>query len=230
MNRFLIRGAVAFATFMLGVACVTISAPKLRSCLITFTDNPQSAPVHNAPPQTCQPVYDARRLKELTREHDKSDFPWPDDRDLFRAFEELPLEGMPQCVDEAYSLTFLPSFHPPVLVRVWRVGDQSFLVAKRLDRPAGYWCGNLKESNARSLTDTEWRDVRGRFARAKYWDLPEMINEPLMDDGAAWVLDGLNSRTYHRVIRRIPNDDLADISKRLIQLSGLDTAHDVYLP
>jgi len=230
MNRFLIRGAVAFATFVLGVACVSISAPKLRSCVIDFTDNQQSSPVRTIPPQTCEPVYDANRVKQLTREHDISDFPEPDDRDLFRAFQELPLYAMPDCVDEAYSLTFLPSFHPPVLVRVWRVGDQSFLAAKRLDRPPGYRFGNLKESNLRPLTDTEWREVTGRFGRANYWDLAETVNEPLMDDGAAWILDGWNLRNYHRVIRRIPNNDLAEISKRLIQLSRLDTAHDVYLP
>ena len=228
MNRFLIRGAVAFATFVLGVACAAISAPKLRSCVIDFADNQQSSPVRTL--QTCEPVYDASRVNSLTREHKLSDFPQPDDRALLRAFQELPLYAMPDCVDESYSLTFIPSFHPAVLVRVWRVGDQSFIIAKRLDRAAGYTFGNLKESNARPLTDTEWRDVTGRFVRANYWNLEETINEPLMNDGAAWILDGWNSKKYHRVIRRIPSDDLAEISKRLIQLSGLDTAHDVYLP
>ena len=230
MNRFLIRVAVACATFVLGVASVMISAPRLRSCVINFADNQQSAPIRTIPPHACEPVYDAHRLKELTPAHDYSDFPKPDDRDLFRAFQEVPLNAMPDCVDEAYSLTFLPSFHPPVLVRVWRVGDQYFLLAKRLDHRSGQPFGSVEESNARPLTRTEWRELTDRFSSANYWELPETTNEPLSEDGATWILDGWNFRNYHRVVRRIPYGDYAEISKRFIQLSGLDTAHDLYLP
>ena len=227
MNRFLIRVGMACATFVLGVACAAIFAPKLRSCVI---DLQQSAPPARTASDACEPLYDPKRVND-TIGNSSGDYFQRGNPDLFRAFQELPLYAMPDCVDEAYSLTFIPSFHPPVLVRVWRVGDQSFLVAKRLDRPGGYYAfGNLKESNTRPLTETEWRELTGGFTRAKYWDLPETANEPLIEDGAAWILDGWNLRYYHRVIRRIPNDDLAEISKRLIQLSGLDTAHDVYLP
>src|SRR6476620_11400553 len=102
MNRFLIRVAMACATFVLGVACAGMFAPKLRSCVIDLTDHQQSAPATRTASHTCEPVYDARRVKELTREHDYSDFPKPDDRDLFRAFQELPINAMPDCVDEAY--------------------------------------------------------------------------------------------------------------------------------
>jgi len=174
-------------------------------------------------------VYDPKRLNETIGVHG-GDYLQRGNANLFRAFQELPLYTMPDCVDEAYSLTFIPSFHPPVLVRVWRVGDQFFLLAKRLNRRDGDPFGIVEDSNARRLTGTEWREVTSRFTRANYWGLPETMDEPLLEDGAAWILDGWNLRNYHRVIRRIPNHDLADISKRLIQLSGLDTAHDVYLP
>ena len=230
MNRFLIRGTVAFATFVLGVACAGRFAPKLQSCVIDLTDHQRSASPTKTASHKCEPVYDADRVKELTREDDYSDFPKPDDRGLFRAFQELPLFAMPDCVDEAYSLTFLPSFHPPILVRIWRGGDQYFLLAKRLDHRGGHPFGGVDESNARPLTRAEWRELTDWFIRANYWELPETTEEPLMEDGATWILDGWNFRNYHRVIRRIPNDDLAEISQRFIQLSGLDTAHDLYLP
>ena len=75
-----------------------------------------------------------------------------DDPQLFSAFQELPLYTMPDCVDEAYSLTWIPSFHEPVLVRVWRSGDRAFMVAKRLDNKGWSRFGKVSESNSRPLT------------------------------------------------------------------------------
>ena len=230
MNRFLIRGAVAFSTFVLGVACVAISTSKLRSCVIDFSNDQQPAPLTKTVSHTCEPVYDDNVVKELVPERKDKEYLKPDTQTLLRAFREVPLYAMPECVDEAYSLAFLPSFHPAVFVRVWRSGNDFFLVAKRLDRKRAGAFGSVKESSARSLTNSEWRDLTEQFTRAQYWDLAETTNEPLMNDGAAWLLEGWNVRNYHRVFRRIPNDELAQISKRLIQLSGLDTAHDLYLP
>ena len=210
MNRFLIRAAVACTTFVLGVACTGIWITK-----------PPSVPIANKLPKKCEPFYDANVVQEAIAEND--------DPDWFRAFQELPLYAMPACVDEAYSLAWIPSFHEPVLVRVWRVGDESFLTAKKLDSK-GYRFGSLKESYARSLTKAEWRDITDRLIRANFWQLSETTNDPVPNDGAVWFLDGWNSRQYHWVSRRIPKDQYAEICKRLIQLSGLETGHDLYLP
>lgn len=149
---------------------------------------------------------------------------------MYRAFQELPLYTMPDCVDEAYSLTWIPSFHEPVLVRVWRSGDQAFLVAKRLDSkgPSGF--GKLKEANVRPLTNFEWRDLTETLKRNSYWELSSTTPEIIPNDGAVWLFDGLRSKQFHEVIRWVPNESYAEICKHLIRLSGLETAHALYLP
>lgn len=174
------------------------------------------------PSSDCAPRYDenviARNLREI------------DDPELFRAFQELPLYALPDCVDEAYSLTWIPSFDEPVLVRVWRSGDRAFLVAKSLDTKGPSGLGKVREANVRPLTNFEWRDLTETLKRNSYWELSSTTTEILPTDGAVWLIDGLRSRKFHWVSRRVPNESYAEICKHLIRLSGLETAHALYLP
>lgn len=211
MKPVLIRLAVAGVAFSLGVASAAIWISK--------------RPRNVTPPtvsKDCPPLYDANVLLKVIREDD--------DPELFRAFQEMPLYAMPKCIDEAYSLTWIPSFHPPVFVRVWRVGDQAFMVAKVLDSNGWSKFGNVKESNARPLTKFEWRDFTDLLNRASYWELPETGNEIVPEDGAVWLVDGLRSKQYHWTRRQVPKEQYAEICKHLIRLSGLETAHAFYLP
>jgi hypothetical protein len=153
-----------------------------------------------------------------------------DGPDLFRAFQELPVYALPDCVEEAYSLTWIPSSHAPVFVRVWRTGDQAFIVAKALDSKGWSKFGNVRESNSRPLTKFEWRDFSDLLRRASYWELPETVDEIVPQDGAVWLVDGLRSKQYHWARRRVPKAQYAEICKHLIRLSGLETAHALYLP
>ena len=137
---------------------------------------------------------------------------------------------MPDCVDEAYSLTWIPSFHAPALVRVWRSGDQAFMVAKGLDTQGWSKFGKVKEANSRPLTNFEWRDFTDLLNRKSYWELTSTADEISPQDGAVWLIDGLRSRKFHWVRRRVPNEAYGEICKHLIRLSGLETAHALYLP
>lgn len=211
MNRFLIRLAIAGSAFVLGIAFASVWVSKR-----------QPSPVNQIPASKCEPLYDAILVKQKINENDDPDF--------FRAFQELPLYTMPDCVDEAYSLTWIPSFHEPVLVRVWRVGNESFMSAKTLDSKGWSKFGSVKESHTRSLTKSEWREIKDLLTRAGYWQLSETVDEILPNDGAVWLLNGLNARQYHWVRRRVPKDQYAEVCKRLIQLSGLETSHGLYLP
>lgn len=174
------------------------------------------------PSRGCAPRYDENLVAKNIREND--------DPELFKAFQELPLYALPDCVDEAYSLTWIPSFDAPVLVRVWRSGDQAFLVAKRLDTRGWSKFGKVNETNSRALTDFEWRDFIALMNRKSYWELSSTANETGLQDGAVWLIDGLRSRKFHRVRRRVPDEGYAEICKHLIRLSGLETAHALYLP
>lgn len=211
MKRILIRAITAGIAFALGVASAAIWIKSSRNIV---------AP---APSGACVPRYDEKVIATSLRENDDPEF--------FRAFQELPLYALPDCVDEAYSLSWIPSFHPPVLVRVWRSGDQAFLVAKSLDSKG--WSGRfgtVEESHIRPLTSFEWREFTDLLKRHSYWELSSTTTELLPQDGAVWFIDGLRSKQYHWVDRRTPDKAYAEICKHLIRLSGLETAHGLYLP
>lgn len=210
MKRILIRAIIAVIAFALGIASAatwitrpsTISTPTLTG--------------------DCAPRYDESVVARSLRDND--------DPQLFSAFQELPLYAMPDCVDEAYSLTWIPSFHGPVLVRVWRSGDRAFMVAKGLDTKGWSRFGKVNEANSRALTNFEWRDLTDLLNRKSYWELSSTADEISPQDGAVWLIDGLRSKQFHWVRRRVPNQDYAEICNHLIRLSGLETAHALYLP
>ena len=104
------------------------------------------------------------------------------------------------------------------------------MVAKELDTKGWSKFGSIKETNSRALTQFEWRDFTDLLNRTSFWDLPSTVNETLPQDGAVWLVDGLRAKQYHWVSRRVPNEQFGDISKHLIRLSGLETAHALYLP
>jgi hypothetical protein len=172
-------------------------------------------------PALCDPVYDSALVAKQIR---------PDDEPkLYTNFEEPPLYAMPTCVDEAYGLTWIPSFHAPAMVHVWRSGDRYFMRAKQLDS-RDWRNGCVKDTNARALTLAEWRDLVTLLNRNSFWNLPSTADEVLPNDGAAWLVDGLRAKEYHWVRRRVPNEQFAEIAKHFIRLSGLQTAHALYLP
>ena len=169
----------------------------------------------------CAPVYESALVAKQIK---------PDDEPkLYASFEEPPLYAAPACIDEAYGLTWLPSFHPPVMVRAWRSGDHYFMRAKQLDS-RDWRNGCVKDTNARTLTVAEWRDLVTLLNRNSFWNLPSTIDETLPNDGAAWLVDGLRAKEYHWVRRRVPDEQFAEIAKHFIRLSGLQTAHTLYLP
>ena len=173
------------------------------------------------PTNDCTPVYDSALVAKQIKPNDEPK--------LYASFEEPPLYAAPACIDEAYGLTWLPSFHPPVMVRAWRSEDHYFMRAKQLDS-RDWRNGCVKDTNARTLTVAEWRDLVTLLNRNSFWNLPSTVDEVLPNDGAAWLVDGVQAKEYHWVRRRVPNEQFAEIAKHFIHLSGLQTAHALYLP
>ena len=103
------------------------------------------------------------------------------------------------------------------------------MVAKELDSKWRMEFDSIKQTNSRSLTLAEWRDFTRLLDQASYWELPETADEILPTDGAMWIVEGLSSKQYHWVRRRVPDQQFAEICKHIIKLSGLDTAHALYL-
>jgi len=211
MRGIAVKITIGIIAFALGIAFASIWISKRPATITALSSSGD-----------CIPVYDADLVVKRIREDDEPRF--------FAAFQELPLYAMPDCVEEAYSLTWIPSFSLPVLVRVWRSGNRAFMVAKELDSKGWSKWGNVKETNARPLTAFEWRDFADLLNSASYWELPSTVSEISPEDGAVWLVDGLRAKQYHWVRRRVPNEQYAEICKHLVRLSGLETAHNLYLP
>ena len=207
MKRIVVNLLVGLITFAIGVSTASLRLrPQTSSALLR----------HH-----CSVAYDPARSIEKVRR--------ADDPFLFNAFQQTPVYQLPDCVDEAYSLTWIPAFHAPVLVEVWHSSDKAFMVGKQLDRK-WHLSGFPKETNIRPLTDPEWCDLVNLVDRSSYWQLPSTVDEILPQDGAVWITDCRRAKKYHWVSRRVPDEQYAQICKYLIRLSGLQTAHDLYLP
>src|SRR5678816_2223781 len=202
MKQLSLRVIIAIATFALGVALADLMLYTRRISLEPITA-----------PTDCAITYDPAVVHKLRR---------PDDEWLYEAFQERPLYAMPDCVDEAYSLTWIPSFHPPVVVRVWRSGSEAFIVAKELESKWRLDFEKIRQTNSRALTHAEWREIKRLLNQVSYWELSDTVDEILPNDGAMWILEGLLSKQYHWVRRRVPNQQFAEICKHIMRLSGLE--------
>jgi hypothetical protein len=104
------------------------------------------------------------------------------------------------------------------------------MAAKGLDTKGWSKFGKVKEANSRPLTNFEWRDFTDLLNRKSYRELSSIADEISPQDGAVWLSDGLRSKKFHWVRRRVPNEEYAEICKHLIRLSGLETTHALYVP
>jgi hypothetical protein len=129
------------------------------------------------------------------------------------ALEERPLCGS---VQEVYRLTWLPTFHPSIVVRVERDSAGYQLRAKRESGAGGYAPGHLAVDASVRLTTAEVRELSRLLKVADFWSLP---TRPAPDDmqgldGAQWVIEGLVSDRYHVVDRWSPMADGPDAKFR----------------
>ena len=201
--------AVAIISFGIGVA----------SAAVWIATRP-APPIPVVSLNDCTPRYDGKLVAKQIKENDDPQF--------FAAFQELPLYAMPDCVDEAYSLEWIPSFNGPVLVRVWRTQNRYFMVAKVLDSKGWSKLGEIAATNTRELTPFEWSSFTDLLMWNSFWTIASTVNEASPNDGAVWLINGLRAKEYHWVRRRVPDDRISGPSEYLIRLSGLPTGYELY--
>ncbi len=149
--------------------------------------------------------------------------------DLFSRFKEIPLKKLPTCVEEIYRLTWIPTFHAPTTIRIWMSEDKYFITIKRLSGKGGYELGNLELEKTHSLTLEKWQQIQNSIENGNYWETSSLTVEPMLHDGAGWLLEGRNKSRYHYIYRRIPSKDLTIIFKTFFEFSEIKTEHELYL-
>lgn len=122
--------------------------------------------------------------------------------------------------NETYRFLWLRSFHHPIAIRVWRIGEERNIVFKELDGAGGYEPGKLIANKTRRLTADEWDKFIDLLQKTSYWQLPTESKDFGLD-GAQWVLEGKKDEQYHIVDRWSPRSgSYLEACSYLLKLSG----------
>ncbi len=236
MKRISLRLTIALATFFIGVGIVALwffnrsnsvvdVAPKPHDCYPLYVDNFDASDYKGVSTRrvytinankTTKPVLDEEANAEATA-------------NLFRRFRETPLTSPAACVDESYRLTWIPTFHAPTVIRIWRSDDKYFIVMKRLNGKGGYGLGDLETEQTRSLSAEEWQSFETLLHQAWFLKLHSTIEEPIPHDGATWTFEGMSGSKYHFVHRITPSNELSQLFKKLFDLTDVETEYERYL-
>ena len=207
MKRFPLRLTIAILTFLVGVAIATIWTVRHYNLI--------NGELNDA---DCIPTYSPIAYSANEKGWDA----------VLARFKEMPLESLPACVDESYRLIWIPSFHSPVSVRMWSARGKRFMTTKQLDGKGGYGMGQLALEQTRPVKEEEWFGFKRLLSQAAYWDLPSADDGPQPEDGAEWVIEGVQNRRRHDVHRRSPSKEFRDTCVYLVKLSGLKTEIENY--
>jgi hypothetical protein len=135
------------------------------------------------------------------------------------AMNEPALPSM-EGANEMYRFLWLRSFHHPIAIRVWRIGEDRNMVFKELDGAGGYEPGNLMTNRTRRLTADEWDKFITLLQKASYWQLPTE-GDAGGKDGARWILEGKKEEQYRIVDRWSPRSgSYSEACLYLLKLSG----------
>ena len=240
MPRITVRLLVALGTFLVGVFSAAV-------WVVWLTPDPrlESPPVIEAR----EPIIASRCFPGRSRKVDSlnrapgSYFPrdaFSYDSKLTEGFghwyaRELQQQDEPILVNEggnlSYRFLWLRSFHPTIAIRVSLDDGKKMLFVKRLsnrnDKPA-----RLMVSQARSLKPEEWATFVQRLNESCFWEMPASSDEPLSEDGAQWVFEGVREGFYHVTHRQSPNSSsYRELCLYMLQLSGLpldETKGEIY--
>jgi hypothetical protein len=148
-----------------------------------------------------------------------------------RLFREAPVLQTDDPEAEIYRITFIPTFHHPIKIRVEKQKDTYVLIAKRLSGQGGYDAGILRTERRRRLRPREWNRLLELLEEANFWKLPylekeagpnEKGEETICLDGSEWVIEGVRNGQYHAVNRYCPEaKSFEAVGLYLAQLSGL---------
>ena len=123
-----------------------------------------------------------------------------------RAMNEQRLCADSSYILESYRFTWIPSFHPAVVVRIDLTPTGYRLTGKILTGAGGYEPGSLAKQITRPLSEAEFGRFSELLRSAQFWELP--TNLPLFGcDGTQWILEVLSSKGYHVVDRWTPYEE-----------------------
>lgn len=211
MKRFDFRILIALITLTIGVGIVAIlyfHQPLPKIALPQY-------------PPGCSSDSDAEIINNSGEE-------WR--TEFLARFQELPLTDFSYKADESYRLIWIPTFDSPTVIRVWRSGDEYFIVTKRLHRNINNLeIGKLVLNQTRSITKSEWIDFVNLTENGCFWKVPTNIEEIIGNDGASWIFEGYSNGEYHLLDRSNPSNYMIEIYRNLFKMTKIEMEYEDYL-
>jgi hypothetical protein len=204
--------SVGLLTLLVGFSLAAWAEFRPREMICATVPTPAA----NLP--NCDAMYNAHRYAGTRDE-------WT--RDLGR-FHEMPMPDLPACAEESYRIVWIPAFHHPISVRIWRSRDGYFATSKRLNGRGGYDWGKLDAEDTRALTDDEWVEATRVLRASGFWDLSPADPQEPPEDGALWVIEGRTGERSVAVRRRSATQSFAEACAFVLALSGWKTETDHY--
>jgi hypothetical protein len=132
-----------------------------------------------------------------------------------RAFNEPVLNKVQS--ENVYRLTWLRSFHNPIVVGLEKTNHAVTVYWKERDKS-----GKIINDKSRMLTQKEWTDVVASIQAINFWNMPSLkLNNAGALDGAQWILEGKASGSYHVVDRWTGGNDIQQLCMSLVKLTDL---------
>lgn len=154
------------------------------------------------------------------------------DEVLLSRFNESPLLVLADSSDELYRFMLIPTFHAPVVIRIWRSKNEYFITTKKTNGEGGFGMkkfGKLSFNKTRTLTEAEWNVFLNLINEAMFWDMPysDKNDDPVLD-GASWIIEGYSNKNHHTVDRITPSKEFGKACVYLLKLSGLEADYEGY--
>lgn len=155
------------------------------------------------------------------------------EKEIFPRFRDKPLKSYIDDFDETYRMILLPTFNKPLMIQLSRQGNEKILTIKKLSGQGGFGIkkfGKLEFEKTLPLSETQWNTFLGLLNKAYFHDLPTLDrNEEPVNDGAEWIIEGLQNKEFHDVHRITPNKELSELYEYLLKITGLNEEYDGYL-
>lgn len=112
---------------------------------------------------------------------------------LFRMKE--PLLFNKPCDSEIVRVTWLRTFHNPIVITLEKKEDKYTLHWKRCDGKGGYDPGKMIEDKSKEVDINNWKELNKTLRQVNFWNKGS-IYEPLMCDGARSIVEAAGPDYY----------------------------------
>jgi hypothetical protein len=130
---------------------------------------------------------------------------------------------------EIFRLTFEPSFHDDICIRVEKNDDKVILYWKISRKKYGSRVG-IKKQGKKEIPLTTWQYYMQLLDDFDFMNLTNRTDNVISGDGASWFLEYKTNAIYKALYRKIPNRNIEILCQYLLELSGVNYKTDKWEP